>query len=178
MTTRRIIPTFAVAWFFFTLTSETQAQQPFELPEIRGFYTLTYQDLRIEIVRIDRAQHYQPYYPNSVIPRGPEYIAEDGCEIAVVHIQTERLSTQPGVRVSHLVLYDMEGKEYQSDVQTFSIGSGSERKVNDPKIHDYEFPVMVPQGTRFKAVQLRRNIYREESPQHLIQRITFELVGW
>src|SRR5262245_61098585 len=119
---------------FLWLSFSIKAQQPVELPEIKGSYSQKYEELKIEITGIDRIEEYQMYYPKTQILRLPKFVAEPGNEIAVVHICTERLGVKPGIGIAALLLQDAQGQQYESSIRSFSIGSGSERSLNDPKI--------------------------------------------
>lgn len=172
-TTRNYL--FQLFIIFLWLSFSIKAQQPVALPEIKGSYLQEYEGLKIEIIGVDRVKEYQMYYPKTQVPRLPKFVAEPGNEIAVVHIRTERLGMKPGVGIAALLLRDTQGHEYESSIHSSSIGSGSERSLNDPKIHDYEFPVEVPKGIWLSEVQLVHHIYRDESPQWMVQKLTFNL---
>jgi hypothetical protein len=163
-----------ICCFCLSSFSKIEAQQIPELPEIKGSHSQVYKDVKIEIVDLKRVTEFQDHWPNSDHPRFPKVIAEPGEEIVIIHIHSERLASNPGIRVSELILYDAQGEEYESSMHSFFIGTGSESRF-DPPTHEYELPVIVPTGKRFSAVQLRQHIYRNESPQQLVQKITFEL---
>src|SRR5262245_15701795 len=133
---KRVLHYFAQVFFTcLWLSLAIKAQQPVELPEIRGSYSQEYAGLKIEITGIDRVEEYQMYFPKTRTPRFPKFVAEPGNELAVVHIRTERLGVKPGIGIAALLLQDTQGQQYESSIHSFSIGSGSERSLSDSKIH-------------------------------------------
>lgn len=149
------------------------AQESADLPEIKGSHSQEYQELRIEITKITRAQEHQNYWQNSGRAHGKKLVARDGFEFALVHINTKRLNDKPtGISVN-LYIYDVKGIEYEARARSYTLGS-------DPKIQDYLFPVEVPKGTQFSSVQLRHSIIKDVPPFALIQKITFNVneFGW
>ena len=150
------------------------AQSGVELPEIKGSHLQVYQDIRIEITAIKRMNEYQSYWQNSERARGRKLIAEPGFEIALVKINTKRLGDNPGISVNSLYIYDSKGKEYEAKTRAFTLGTRGESAV-DSKDLDYEFPVQVPKGTQFSAIQLRQITVKETEPFAVHQKITFDV---
>jgi len=165
---------FLTICFIFLPFSSISAQGSIELPEIKGPHFQVYQDLRIEITGIKRMDEYQAYWHNSERVRGRKLVAEPGFEIALVRINTKRLGDNPGISVNTLFLYDSKGMEYVAQTRTFFLGTRGESGI-DPKEHNYEFPVPVPKGTQFSAVQLRQFIVKEIQPFVVHQKITFDV---
>jgi len=145
------------------------AQESVDLPEIKGSHSQEYQELRIDIIKIVRMEEYQPYWQSdSNRARGRKRKAAPGFEIALVYIHTKRLNDkQAGISVN-LYIYDVKGKEYEAQTRMFTLGI-------DPKEQNYEFPVEVPKGTQFSAVQLRHSIIKEVPPFVVGQKITFNV---
>lgn len=165
---------FLTICFIFQTFGIVSAQAGVELPEIKGAHFQVYQDLRIEIAGIKRMNEYQSYWHNSERPRGKKLIAEPGFEIALVQINTKRLGDNSGISVNNLFLFDSKGREYEARARAFFLGTRSESGI-DPKEHVYEFPVQVPKGTQFSAVQLRQFIVKKEPPFAVHQKITFDV---
>lgn len=151
------------------------AQDSIELPEIKGSHSQDNQELKIEITGIKRMQAYQPYWYRTERVRGSKIIAQPGFEVALIRIHTARLGANPGFKISNVYLYDLNSKKYEADlISIHFIGSRSESEF-DPKEHDYEFPVIVPKGTQFSAVQLRRFTSSETRPFFSFQNMTFDI---
>ncbi len=153
------------------------AQDSVEMPEIKGSHSQIYQEISVEITGIKRLPEYQRYWHKTNRPRGRKIIPEPGFEIALVQLHTKRLGENPGFFSSQLYVFDSSGKQYASDSGTFFIGTRTESK-NDPKEHDYEFPVIVPKGRQFSAVQLLQFVMRETQPYVVHQKITFDISGF
>jgi hypothetical protein len=143
---------FLTACFIVLPFSRVNAQDSIELPEIKGSNSQENQELKIEITGIKRMQAYQPYW-----------------------YRTERMRGSKGFKISNLYLYDSTSKRYEADlISIHFIGTRSESEF-DPKEHDYEFPVIVPKGTQFSAVQLRRFTSSETRPFFVFQNLTFDI---
>jgi len=145
------------------------AQESVDLPEIKGSHSQDYQELRIEVTKIMRMEEFQPFWQsNSNRARGRKVVAKPGFEIALVSIHTKRLSDKPASISVNLYIYDVKGNEYVAHTRSFTLGI-------DPKEEDYKFPVEVPKGTQFSAVQLRHSIIKEVPPFVVSQKITFNV---
>lgn len=154
------------------------AQESIELAEIKGSDSMVYQEFKIEISGIKRLKEYQPVWRESGRPRGHKIIAEPGSEIALVQLKAKKLGDKNRISVSHLYLYDSKRKEYEAQTRAFFIGAAKESKI-DSKNNVYEFPVMIPKGTRLTAVQLWQFTVKEIQPL-TVQKITFDVsqFGW
>lgn len=155
-----------------------EAQESIELSEIKGSYSLIYQDFKIEVTGIKRLKEYQPVWRESGRPRGHKIVADPDSEIALVQLKAKRLSDKRGISVSNLYLYDSKKSEYEAQTRAFFIGTSDESKI-DSKKDSYEFPVMIPKGTRLTAVQLWQFTVKETQPL-TVQKITFDVsqFGW
>ncbi len=156
------------------LILQVKAQEKYNPPEIKGSYSQIYQELEIEITDLQRMKEYQAYFPNSSQPRGKKIIADDGFEVAVVHLHTKRVGDKSGVSLYGICLLDSKGTKYEGNLKGAFIGTGSESRF-DPKEHDYEFPVVIPKGVKLSAFQLWQPIHREIQPYIVIQKITFDI---
>lgn len=160
--------------FIFLPSSYAAAQESIDLPEIKGAFSQEYQELRIEITGIKRMQEYQPHWRSSERSRGRKIVAEPGFEIALVNINAKTLGAKSGINVNSLYLRDSKGNEYEARARPFFIGAHSESGF-DSKEQNYEFPVIVPKGTQFSAVQLRQFIVKDTQPFIVHQKITFDV---
>ncbi len=175
MKARSLTLAFLTVCFILLPFSYVNAQDSIELSEIKGSHSQENQELKIEITGIKRMQAYQPYWYRTERVRGSKIIAQAGFEIALVRIHTTRLGANPGFKISNLYLYDLTSKRYEADlISIHFIGTRSESEF-DPKEHDYEFPVIVPKGTQFSAVQLRRFTSSETRPFFAFQNLTFDI---
>ena len=165
---------FLSACFIFLPFCYVGAQSGIELPEIKGAHFQVYQDIRIEIIAIKRLGEYQAYWHNSERVHGKKLIADPGFEIALVKINTKRLGDNPGISVNSLYIFDSKGKEYEAKTRTFTLGTRGDSSL-DSKELEYEFPVQVPKGTQFAAVQLRQLTVKDVEPFAIHQRITFDV---
>ncbi len=124
-----------------------------------------YQGLKIEIAEIKRLKVYQPVWRESGRPRGRKIVAEPDFEIALVQLKAQDLGNKRGISVSHLYLYDSDRREYAAQTRAFFIGASDESNI-DSKKDSYEFPVMIPKGTRLTAVQLWQFTRKRNSTSH------------
>jgi hypothetical protein len=151
------------------------AQDSIRLPEIKGSHSQEYQELQIEITTIKRMKTYQPYWYKSERLRGNKITAKPGFEIALVYIQTTRLGRNRGIKINQLYLYDSNAKRYEGDLTSiYFIGSRSEAE-SEPKEQSYEFPVIVPEGVRFSAVQLQQFTTSNTQPFFVFQDLIFDV---
>lgn len=175
MKVRSLAIVFLAACIIVLPLSRAQAQDSIELPEIKGSHSQENQEIKIEITGIKRMQSYQPYWYRTERVRGAKIVAQPGFEIALIGVHTTRLGANPGFKISNLYVYDSAAKKYEADlVSIHFIGTRRESEF-DPKEHDYEFPVIVPKGTQFSAVQVRRFISSETRPFFTFQNITFDI---
>lgn len=151
-----------------------KAQENIELEEIRGSNSQIYQEFRIEITSIKRLTEYQPVWRESGRPRGRKIVAEPGFEAALVSIKARKLGENSGISINNLCLYDFSGNEYQSQTRAFFIGASDESKSGQIE-NQYEFPVIIPKGMRFAAVQLQHFQVKETQPVIQHQKITFDV---
>lgn len=160
---------------FIPLTlNRAGAQESVELPEIKGSYSQVYQEFKIEVTGIKRLKQYQPVWRESGRPRGHKIVAEPDSEIALVQLKVQRLGNKNGIGISHLYLYDSNNREFEAQTRAFVLGASDKPALNS-KNDNYEFPVMIPKGLRFSAVQLRHISVKETQPLTVCQKITFDI---
>lgn len=164
---------FLAICFVFLSFNYIDAQENIELVEIKGSDSLVYQEFKIEISGIKRLKEYQPVWRESGRPRGHKIVAEPGSEIALVQLKAKKLGRKSGISISNLYLRDSKRMQYEAQTRAFFIGANNESKI-DSKNDVYEFPVMIPKGTRLTAVQLWQFTVKEIQPL-TVQKITFDV---
>lgn len=165
---------FSAVCFTLLLYGGVKAQENIELAEIRGSNTQIFREFKIEITAIGRLAEYQPVWRESGRPRGRKIVAEPGFEIALVSINARKLGANLGVSVNSLSVCDFGGNEYQAQTRAFYIGANDEAKSGQIE-YQYEFPVVIPKGIRFSAVQLQHFQVGEGEPVIQHQKITFDV---
>ena len=131
----------------------------------RGFWTVEYEGNVIEVQFIERRSEYQAYWGAGMQPRGRKLEAPTGSEVAVLHLRTERVSARKGYGSRLIIFVARDGKTYETG--TVSLGGPGENRF-DPSEHNYEVPVVVPQGTRFERIEFIRERYDPARREKLI----------
>src|SRR5215510_4626262 len=148
-----------------TLGNCLSAQQAETFQLARGNWKVEYEGNVMEVQFIERRSDYQAYWGVSLRPRGPRLTATSGSEVAILHLRTERVTARQGYYSRLIRFVSAEGKI--SETGTVALGGPAENRF-DPREHNYEIPIIVPQGTRFERIELVREKYDPFGHEELI----------
>jgi hypothetical protein len=154
-----------IALIILALGNSVGAQEPETRQLARGIWTVEYEGNVMEVQFIERRSEYQAYWGTSMRPRGRKLEAPPGSEVAILHLRTERVTAKKGYGSSLVTFVSLEGRTYETG--TGALGGPGENRF-DPNEHNYEIPVVVPQGTRFERLEFVREKYDPRYREKLI----------